>query len=71
MKTIREWRETRGLSQFQLAVRAGVTPSSIHEWEFGKKEPGAVRLRQLAEALGVSMDDILIVRRASRNGHGK
>ena len=70
MKTIRELREALQLSQFQLAIRVGVTPASIHQWEAGKNEPGSARLRALADALGVKMDDILIVRR-ERNGHGK
>ena len=63
MKTIRELREDRGLTQFELAIRVGVTPISIHNWEFGKSAPGASRLRALADALGVRMDDIRLVKR--------
>ena len=63
MKTIAEWRAEKGLTQFQLAVRVGVTVGSIYDWESGRKTPGAVRFRALADALGVKMDDISIVRR--------
>lgn len=58
MKTIREWREAAGLSQFQLAVRAGVVVQSISNWEVGRKRPSPARLQRLAEALGVRVDEI-------------
>lgn len=70
MQTIRELREARGLSQFKLAIQVGVTPASIHQWESGKNAPGAARLRALAAALGVKMDDIIIVRKP-QDGNGR
>jgi len=60
MKTIRELREERGWSQFELAVRAGVTPGTVGNWERGKTEPKATQLRRLAEVFGVAMDAIEI-----------
>ena len=57
-KTIRQLREERGWSQFELATRIGVTPSSIYNWESGRFEPRASQLRQLAQVFGVSMDAI-------------
>jgi transcriptional regulator with XRE-family HTH domain len=60
MKTIRELREERGWSQFQLAVKTGVTPGTVGNWERGQNEPKATQLRRLAEVFGVSMDVILI-----------
>jgi transcriptional regulator with XRE-family HTH domain len=54
-KTIRELRNEKGWSQAELAHRAGVAPSS---WESGRYEPRASQLRELADALGVKMDDI-------------
>jgi putative transcriptional regulator len=60
MKTIRELREERDWSQFELAVRAGVTPGTVGNWERGKTEPKASQLRRLAEVFDVSMDDIRI-----------
>ena len=60
MKTIRELREERGLSQFELAVRAGVTPGTVGNWERGKTEPKATQLRRLAEVFAVAMDTIEI-----------
>ncbi len=58
MKTIRELREERKWSQFELATRAGVTPGTVGNWERGKTEPKASQLRRLAEVFGVAMDVI-------------
>jgi len=56
--TVREMREERGWSQFELAGRIGVTPSAIYNWERGKNEPRLSQLRALSRVFGVSMDDI-------------
>lgn len=58
MKTIRELRDERGWSQFELAVKIGVTPTAISAWERGAYEPRAGQLRKMAQAFSVSMDDI-------------
>jgi transcriptional regulator with XRE-family HTH domain len=63
MKTIRELREERGWSQFELAVKTGVTPSTISNWERGMTEPKVSQLRRLAELFGVSMDVIEVADR--------
>jgi putative transcriptional regulator len=63
MKTIRELREERGWSQFELAVKAGVTPGTVGNWERGKSEPRFSQMRQLAQVFGVPMDDIEIADR--------
>lgn len=58
MKTIRELREEAGLTQFQLALKVGVTPTTVSAWERGVYEPRASQLRKLAEVFGVPMDQI-------------
>jgi transcriptional regulator with XRE-family HTH domain len=58
MQTIRELREKHGWTQLDLANKVGVTPSTIYNWESGRFEPRASQLRDLAQALGVRMDDI-------------
>lgn len=60
MKTIRELREERGWTQLELAVKVGVTPSTVWSWEKGRYEPRASQLRAIAETFGVSMDDIAL-----------
>lgn len=58
MKTIKELRDARGWTQLELAVRLGVTPVTVYNWERGKYEPKASQLRALARAFDVPMDDI-------------
>lgn len=58
MKTIRELREKRGWTRLELAMRLGVTPGTIYNWERGTNEPKATQFRALAEALGVPMESI-------------
>lgn len=60
-RTIRELRTEKGWAQAELAHRAGVAPSSIYNWESGRYEPRASQLRNLADALGVKMDDIELI----------
>jgi transcriptional regulator with XRE-family HTH domain len=63
MKTIRELREEHGWSQFKMAVKAGVTPSTISNWERGVTEPKVSQLRRLAEIFSVSMDVVEVADR--------
>ena len=58
LKSIRQLREEAGWTQLELAYKLGVTPSTIHNWEVGRFEPTASKLRQLAHVFGVSMDVI-------------
>jgi transcriptional regulator with XRE-family HTH domain len=58
MKTLKEWREERDVTQLDVAFALGVTPATVANWESGRSEPKARHLRALAEFLGVSMDDI-------------
>jgi transcriptional regulator with XRE-family HTH domain len=58
MATVRELREQRGWSQFELAVKTGVTPATIYNWETRRRKPTIDHLRKLAEVFGVRMEDI-------------
>ncbi len=58
MRTIRELRESAGLTQLELANELGVTPSAVYSWERGRNEPRASQLRLMATLFRVSMDDI-------------
>jgi putative transcriptional regulator len=57
-KTLPELRAERDWSQYTLATKIGVTPSTILRWEKGLAEPSASLLRELAAVFGVRMDDI-------------
>lgn len=52
-------REAAGLTQQQLAEKLGVSGSNIGFWERWDKPPRGDILPQLADALGVSMDELM------------
>lgn len=58
MKTMKEWREERGVTQLEVAFALGITPATVANWEAGRSEPKARHLRALAEFLGVPMGEI-------------
>jgi len=58
-KRLREWRQKRGLTQEELARKAGVPVVSVSHFETGHRFPNAESLRRLADALGVSTDYLL------------
>ena len=62
MKTFRdkviEHRAALGLSQQQLADKAGIGVRTIGNYESGARLPYAAQLYKLAKALGVSVKDI-------------
>jgi DNA-binding XRE family transcriptional regulator len=56
---LRVWREYRGLTQTALAAKVGTSVPTINRLESGKIVGGRRRWRPIAEALGVSVDDLL------------
>ena len=52
-------RETRGLTQADLARQLGVTPAAISKWENGSSKPRVEVLFQLAEILGVRPEELM------------
>lgn len=53
---VRSLRSNAGLSQYELAVRAGMAQSAISNYESGRKVPSLTTLARLAEAAGVALD---------------
>jgi len=60
-KTIKELREEHGWSQFELAVKIGVTPQTVLNWEHGRREPRAGQFKQLGLVFGVPLEQIDLV----------
>ena len=56
---IKEIRESRSLTQDQLAELASLNRVTIAKYESGKVEPGAHALSRIADALEVSTDVLL------------
>ena len=57
-KTVRQLREDRGLTQFDLAAQSGVSLSTVVNIEAGRQEPRVSLAEKIATALGVSVADI-------------
>lgn len=58
-KRIAEVRRERGYNQEQLAEMALISRITLARYETGVIEPGAFALSRIADALGVSADDLL------------
>src|SRR4051812_541684 len=56
---LRKAREDKGLTQAELATRAGFQPSAIAHFEAGRRSPSLDNLRRLADALVVTLDYLL------------
>lgn len=57
-RPLRAWREEAGISQFTLAVKAGVSQSTIVNIEHDRQIPNVNIAQQIAQALGVTVMDI-------------
>jgi repressor LexA len=58
-KRIGELRRERGLSQEELAELAMLHRVTVAKYETGQVEPGALAIGRIADALGVSADELL------------
>ena len=56
---LRDLRETAGLTQEELAERAGVSPSTVVNIERDNREPHFRTIRKLAKALDVEPTELL------------
>lgn len=56
---VKEWRQLRGLTQRQLATRAGCSRELISSIETYRSAPSTDRLEDLALALDVPVHDLL------------
>ncbi|PYN71328.1 MAG: hypothetical protein DMD93_00460 [Candidatus Rokuibacteriota bacterium] len=59
-RMIQQLRESKGMTQRDLADKAKVTPGYVAQLEMGlRKNPSLASLQGLAKALGVSLDDLM------------
>jgi DNA-binding Xre family transcriptional regulator len=56
---LRVWRQYRGLASRDLAQRAGISVAYLSEIETGKKDGSISAMKRIADALKVSLDDII------------
>ena len=57
--TIKMLRERRGMTQSALADQIGVSNKAVSKWETGKGLPDLTLLQPLAQALGVSLIELM------------
>jgi DNA-binding XRE family transcriptional regulator len=57
---IRVWRARRGLTQQQVADRAGISKPYLSQLESGKRRGGVEVLQKIAQVLEVSLEDVVV-----------
>ena len=57
--TIKTLRESRGLTQAELAQTLGVSSKTVSKWETAKGLPDITLLQPLAQALGISVIELM------------
>lgn len=50
---------TKTMTQADLAEKTGLKPAAINHFERGRREPSLKNLIKLADALGVTIDDLV------------
>jgi transcriptional regulator with XRE-family HTH domain len=58
-RNIRSIRESRGLSQVELASKIGVTAAAVSSWEVGRTEPKIGMIEKISVALNCKKTDII------------
>lgn len=58
-ENLREYRLQAGLTMQQLADKIDVQYLSIYRWETGKRSPALVHVVAIAEALDISLPELL------------
>ena len=57
--TIRQLRESRGMTQAELAEKIGISSKTVSKWEPAKGLPDITLLQPLAQALGISVIELM------------
>lgn len=66
LNPIKKARIIKGLQQKQFADLLGVSPVAVSKWECGKAFPRVTRLKQIADVLDTSVENLLM----ENNGKG-
>jgi transcriptional regulator with XRE-family HTH domain len=68
---IKKLRETRGLTQEELASRAGTTVGTVSRLESAKSAPAWATVMQISDALGVSLTELAKAVEKARRSPGE
>lgn len=66
INNLRRIRESRGLSQTELAYKTGVTPRYIAFIETGDRTPSLKTASKLAKVLNTTVDDIFLNKKCTK-----
>jgi len=55
---LKAFRRIAGLSQMTIALRIGMHESRVRSWENGRRQPAEHELKMLAEALGLTVQEL-------------
>ena len=64
---IAELRKEKGMTQLELAEKMGVTDKAVSKWERDLSCPDINSLPNLAEILGVTVDDLMQIKKDAEN----
>ena len=64
-------RKERGMTQLELAEKMGVTDKAVSKWERDLSCPDVSSIPQLAEILGVSVDELMQVKDITKEKIGR
>ena len=64
-------RKQKGMTQSELAEKMGVTDKAVSKWERDLSFPDVSSIPKLAEILGVSVDELMQVKAASKDDTSK
>jgi putative transcriptional regulator len=58
VKTLKEWRESRSMTQSELAELLKVGPSTVSMWETGDRSPSLTRAKKVATFFKTTVESI-------------
>ncbi len=58
-RKIREYRESKNLTQLQVANAAGVSVGAVSQWENGRCSPNAIALLRIAKLFECSPEELV------------
>lgn len=66
IKLLREEREKRGISKYQLSAQCGLAQQTISYMERGMRQPSFETILRIADGIGVNLEDLLKKARVSK-----
>jgi len=59
MKALRDWLTLTGMTQAELAKKAGLDATQINHFLTGRREPRIKNLKKLSAATGISVEKLI------------